>query len=218
MASTARRLSFNQARTAKENLMRLISVLPCSALSLSLSLLLAGCAADAPNAQKTPAVTLDHVMADADTAARAGQYDKALQILKGGTVTFPKEKAPWLQMAQMKFDRASYGDAIGNALEALQRDPDDTVANSIVIVSGLRLSTRALADLTRQNNLNGSLRSEAQTLARVLRNSLGEDVLVPAQAPRKTGVSGKPPSRGTAAVKTAPAAESNGADPFSTLK
>lgn len=191
--------------------MRLISILSCSAL------LLAGCATDAPVAQKAPAPTLEHVMADADAAARAGQYDKALQILKAGTVSFPKAKAPWVQMAQMKFDRASYGDAIGNALEALQRDPDDTVANSIIVVGGLRLSTRALADLTRQNNLNGSLRSEAQTLARVLRNSLGEEVLVPAQVPRKTGVSGKPP-RTPPAVKTTPAAESNGADPFSTLK
>lgn len=196
--------------------MRLMTLLPCCAL------LLAGCATDAPNAHKSPAVTLERVMSDADTASRAGQYDKALQILKGGTVSFPNEKAPWLQMAQMKFDRASYGDAIGNALEVLQRDPDDTVANSIVAVSGLRLSTRALADLTRQNNLNGSLRSEAQTLARVLRSSLGEDVLVPAQAPRKTSVGAKPRAGAStptpAAGKSAPAADANGADPFSNLK
>ena len=67
-----------------------------------------------------------------------------------------------------------------NALEALQRDPNDKLGNSIVAVSGLRLSTKALADLSQQNNLNGSLRSEAKDLAKLLRASLGEDVLVPA--------------------------------------
>jgi hypothetical protein len=40
-------------------------------------------------------------------------------------------------MAQIKFDRASYGEAIMNALEALQRDPTDKLGNSIVAVSGL---------------------------------------------------------------------------------
>jgi hypothetical protein len=45
---------------------------------------------------------------------------------------------------------------------SLQRDPNDKLGNSIVAVSGLRLSTKALADLSQQNNLNGSLRSEAQ--------------------------------------------------------
>jgi hypothetical protein len=62
---------------------------------------------------------------------------------------------------------------------SLQRDPNDKLGNSIVAVSGLRLSTKALADLSQQNNLNGSLRSEAQDLAKLLRTSLGEDVLVP---------------------------------------
>src|SRR5471030_1050866 len=80
----------------------------------------------------------------------------------------------------IKFDRASYGEAIMNALEALQRDPNDKLGNSIVAVSGLRLSTKALADLSQENNLNGSLRSEAKDLAKLLRASLGEDVLVPA--------------------------------------
>ena len=119
--------------------------------------------------------------------------ERAMTLLKVGGGSYPADKAPWLQMAQMKFDRGQYGDAIGHALEALERDPDDKVANSIVAVSGLRLSGKALADLSRQNNLNGSLRSEAQDLAKLLRASIGEDVLVPpAKRPPAAGKRGRP--------------------------
>jgi hypothetical protein len=45
-------------------------------------------------------------------------------------------------MAQMRFDSTNYGEAIVNALEALERDPDDTLANSIVAVSGLRVTSK----------------------------------------------------------------------------
>ena len=182
---------------------------------LASTLLLAGCTTPEPAApKKAAAPTLAQVMSDANAAARAGQYERAMDLLKGGGVSYPTDKAPWLQMAQMKFDRGQYGDAIGHALEALERDPDDKVANSIVAVSGLRLSGKALADLSRQNNLNGSLRSEAQELAKLLRVSIGEDVLVP------------PAKRSVAAGKrgaSAPAAAAKGtqgsaADPFSGLK
>ncbi|MET3129973.1 tetratricopeptide (TPR) repeat protein [Oxalobacteraceae bacterium GrIS 1.11] len=147
-------------------------------LMLASAVLLAACAGDGA-APAHPTATLSHVMAEADAAAKAGQYEKALATLKSASAAYPADKAPWLQMAQMKFERGSYGEAIDNALEALRRDPVDKLANSIVAVSGLRLSTKALADLTRQNNLNGSLRSEAQDLAKLLRASLGEEVLVP---------------------------------------
>ena len=45
------------------------------------------------------------------------------------------------------------------------------------------LPFKALADLTRKNNLSGTVRTEAQDLAKLLRNSLGEEVLVPASRP-----------------------------------
>ncbi|MBV8124978.1 MAG: hypothetical protein JO370_12995, partial [Paucibacter sp.] len=107
---------------------------------------------------------------------------KAMAVLKNAAVTYPADKTPWLHMAQLRFDHGNYGEAIINAQEALQRDPADKLGNSIVAVSGLRLSTKALADLSQQNNLSGSLRSEAQDLAKLLRSSLGEEVLVPTQA------------------------------------
>ncbi|NYE59095.1 tetratricopeptide (TPR) repeat protein [Duganella sp. 1224] len=151
--------------------------LPCIASLL----LLAACATDGGlvRADRTTSQSLDRALADADAALAAGHVDKAQGILKNAAASYPADKAPWLHMAQIKFDRANYGEAILNAQEALQRDPNDKLGNSIIAVSGLRLSTRALADLSQQNNLNGSLRSEAQDLAKLLRTSLGEDVLVP---------------------------------------
>lgn len=187
-------------------------------------LLLSACATPEKQAPKpAPAPTLAQMLSDAAAAARAGQYDKAYALLEKGGAAYPADKAPWLQLAQMTFDRGQYGDAIGHALEALERDPDDKVANSIVAVSGLRLSGKALADLSRQNNLNGSLRSEAQELAKLLRASIGEEVLVPparrpaaAAGKRTAGAAGSP----AAAPASAPAGKGTqgGADPFSGLK
>lgn len=177
--------------------------------------LLSGCATDGEvvRVEAPKAATLKTVLADANGALAAGQADKAQTLLRSAATSYPADKAPWLQLAQIKFDRASYGEAITNAQEALRRDPVDTLANSIVAVSGLRVSTKALADLSAQNNLNGSLRTEARELAKLLRTTLGEDVLVPTVAP-------PPPVR----AKTAPATRKGAAksqssnDPFGGLK
>jgi hypothetical protein len=82
-------------------------------------------------------------------------------------------------MAQICYEAGDYGQAIVNAQQALHRDPDDMVAHSVAAVSGLRVASTALADLTRKHNLAGTVRSEAQDLAKLLRASLGEGVLVP---------------------------------------
>ena len=195
--------------------------LPCMASVL----LLSACATDGDSVRtdKPQASTLERALAEADTALAAGHSDKAQGILKSAATSYPADKAPWLHLAQIKFDRASYGEAIMNALEALQRDPNDKLGNSIVAVSGLRLSTKALSDLSLQNNLNGSLRSEAQDLAKLLRTSLGEDVLVPtsntaARKPAPAAATGKK----TAAAPTAPqpktSNQSSSNDPFGGLK
>jgi tetratricopeptide (TPR) repeat protein len=187
--------------------------LPCVASLL----LLSGCATDggAVRVEKPQASTLERALADADTALASGQNDKAQGILKTAAASYPAEKSPWLHMAQIKFDRASYGEAIMNALEALQRDPSDKLGNSIVAVSGLRLSTKALADLSQQNNLNGSLRSEAQDLAKLLRASLGEDVLVPAANPAVRKPAPAPAKKSAATpIKN----QTNSSDPFGGLK
>lgn len=179
--------------------------------------MLAGCATDSPklHSDKGGLQTLESMLADADRAAASGQHDKVQVVLKAAAANYPAEKAPWLQMAQMRFDRGNYGDAIAQAQEALQRDPADKQAHSIIAVSGLRLSTRSLAELSQQSNL-GSVRGEAQELARMLRTTLGEEVLVPVagagKTPRKSASAIKPPlPRATPNPSTA-------ADPFGALK
>src|SRR5450830_781895 len=195
-----------------QSMIRMLPHLAC----LAGALMLTACTTPEKQAPKpAPVPTLAQMLSEADAAARAGQYDKALVLLKGSGTAYPTDKAPWLQMAQMKFDRAHYGDAIVDALEVLERDPEDKVANSIVAVSGLRLSSKALADLSRQNNLNGSLRSEAQELAKLLRASIGEDVLLPS-AKRPAAPAAKRPAAAAPAAKGAPT--QGAADPFSGLK
>jgi len=179
---------------------------------------LAGCASDGSlqAGEKAGGQSLERMLADADRAAAAGQHEKALAALKAAAANYPSEKSPWLQMAQMRFDRGNYSEAIVQAQEALQRDPADKQALSIIAVSGLRLSTRSLAELNQQSSLGGSVRSEAQELARTLRNTLGEDVLVPVaggvRQPKKTASPIKLP-----APRTAPN-PSTTADPFGALK
>jgi hypothetical protein len=179
--------------------------------------LLSACASTEPVVAHAarPASTLAAAMSEEAAAVLAGQNDKAYAILKKAGSTFPTDKTPWVRMAQMHFDSTNYGEAIVDALEALQRDPDDTLSNSIVAVSGLRVTSKALADLSRKNNLTGNVRTEAQDLARLLRTSLNEDVLVPnnrAAAPRAKETVKKAIGAASTARSTA------SSDPFGALK
>ncbi|MET0980935.1 MAG: tetratricopeptide repeat protein [Telluria sp.] len=158
--------------------------------------------------------TMEASIAAADAAVAAGQPDKAYALLKSASQSFPTDKTPWIRMAQMRFDANNYGEAIVHAHEALERDPDDTLANSIAAVSGLRVSSKALGDLARKNNLNGNVKSEAQDLAKLLRTSLGEEVLVPKppkSIPRR-------PTATAAAPSPAKAPRAAASDPFGALK
>jgi predicted Zn-dependent protease len=154
-------------------------------------------------------------MADVDAAVMAGQNDKAYALLKSAGATFPTDKTPWVRMAQMRFDSTDYGQAIVDALEALERDPDDTLANSIVAVSGLRVTSKALADLSQKNNLSGNVRTEAQELAKLLRSSLGEEVLV-ANGGRPAAARAQPCRRRRRSLPRRARPASN--DPFGALK
>jgi predicted Zn-dependent protease len=189
-------------------------LMPLAAVPLTCIALLSACASTAPteasHAATKSAATMATAMAEADAAVLAGQNDKAYTILKKAGGTFPTDKTPWVRMAQMHFDSTNYGEAIVDALEALERDPDDTLANSIVAVSGLRVTSKALADLSQKNNLTGNVRTEAQDLAKLLRTSLNEDVLVPNNRPVATHV------RETARKAATHATASS--DPFGTLK
>ena len=186
------------------------------AMPLACLALLAACASNPPASKEPkPAATVAAAMAEADAAMMTGQNDKAYSVLKAAATTFPTDKTPWLRMAQMRFDSTDYGAAIVDALEALERDPDDTLANSIIAVSGLRVTSKALADLSQKNNLTGNVRTEAQELAKLLRSSLGEEALVTGgragqrkeAAPKRVGSAAPPPARTAAS-----------SDPFGALK
>jgi len=193
---------------------RLIPVLFAAAAAAAL----AGC--ETPNADTSAkrAAVSPNIYAEADAALASGQSEKAVSLLKSASVAHPVDKKPWVRMAQIRFDATQYGEAISNAQEALARDPDDTLAYSILAVSGLRVASKALADLTRKNNLQGSVRSEAQDLAKLLRSSLGEEVLVSSRQPvRKDPPARKAtPSQPAVAGQSKPAAGSG--SPFDVLK
>lgn len=180
---------------------------------------LAGCETAGPKAHtaRSTAAAGEQVFTDADAAIAAKQEEKAYAMLKAAGAAHPVDKRPWVKMAQIRFNAEAYGEAITHAQEALERDPDDTVAHSIVAVSGLRVASKALADLTRKNNLSGDVKSEAQDLAKLLRTSLGEDKLIkPADTTRSTTTR----TKATSTASSTPAAKPAGGDkdPFAGLK
>lgn len=138
--------------------------------------ILAGCASTVPAGTSKP-VPMATSLADADAAARNGRADQAYTILKDAASANPTDKAPWLRMAQMRFEDKNYGEAIINGLAAIERDPDDMLAYSLVAVSGLRVSSKALGDLTQKNGFSGSVRSEAQDLANLLHTTLKQPIV-----------------------------------------
>ena len=187
---------------------RLMPAVACVAL-------LSACASTGEGPGSMPkGATVAASVAAADAAIAAGQADKAYALLKGASQAFPTDKTPWVRMAQMRFDADNYGEAIVHALEALERDPEDTLAHSIAAVSGLRVSSKALGDLARKNKLNGDVRSEAQDLAKLLRASLGEEVLVPKQKPTPRPRA----SAATTASQAPKSAATSASDPFGALK
>jgi hypothetical protein len=169
---------------------RLLSCIACAVI-------VTGCATEPP---KPPPPTVAYLMAGAEAAIKAGRNEDAAAWLKAGFVAYPADKAPRLRMAQLQFDCHNYGEAITHAQAVLERDPDDMVAHSIAAVSGLRVSSKALTDLANKNDLTGSVRAEAQDLAKLLRANIGGEIIPKPVAPL-------PMAPKPAATKPAPANE-----------
>ncbi len=172
-------------------------------------------------------------MTEAETSMTAGQKDAAITSFEKAARTNPSRKEPWTRMAQINFDASNYSKAMVAAEEALQRDPNDLPSKSILAVGGLRVSSKAISDLRQGQALNGDVRNQAESLAQMLREALGQTVLVspPPQAPptvyveetkpavRKPVV--KPPvvrKPTTAPTGSTPADTSGATDPFGKLK
>ena len=122
-----------------------------------------------------------------------------------------------MKKAQIHFEARQYGLAITEAQEVLQRDVRDLTAQSILAVSGLRVSAQALEQLRKVNEVTGSTRSEAESVARIIHEALGEPILLsptaasgPAQAAAVgsagNGRARSPVVRPRPAPATAPAA------------
>jgi predicted Zn-dependent protease len=144
--------------------------------------MLTACAATPPAPAPQP-VTMASALADADAASKAGRNDNAYVILKAAAAANPTDKSPWLRMAQLRFEEKNYGETIVSGLAVIERDPDDMLAYSLVAASGLRVSSKALADLTQKNGFTGTVRSEAQDLANLLHTTLKEKVVPVKVAP-----------------------------------
>lgn len=156
---------------------------------------------------------LSELMARGATAEVDGLRVAALRRYEEAGQLYPTSKLPWLRIAHIQFDSGNYGEAIVAAQQVVARDDTDKVARSILSVSGLRVASKAVADLRTSNGLVGSVRNEAQELANVLRDSLGESVLVPTTTPAATtsatGTAGAAPTapkqRTSTRLTTAPA-------------
>lgn len=165
--------------------------------------------------------SLPELMHQAETAAAAGDKEKARSALRAAARVDPASKAPWVKLSETYFASDDYGNAILAAQEVLQRDALDSLAASVLAVSGLRVSIQALGALREQNNITAGTRSEAETLAKSLRELLGEPVLVP-----RPVVEPPPPppprrrKRAAAPVERAPAPPPRAAtvNPFDKLK
>jgi tetratricopeptide (TPR) repeat protein len=148
---------------------------------------IAGCATQNANQAATPEA-FNKSLADADAVAKAGDQDRALGLYQQLTKADPTREEPWSRIAQIQFSQSHYGQAIVAAQEALQRDNTDRNAKSVLAVSGLRVATESLGQLRQDAALQGDAKSDAQILAKQLRDTLGEATLFPDEAEDKKPV------------------------------
>ena len=160
-------------------------------------------------AQPAPAiVSMDEWMARGDAAVQEGDHTKARDAWRAAAKDYPTAKQPWLKLSEDYFNAADYGNAVLAAQEALQRDPHDRLANSVLAVSGLRLTAGSLAALRDDGAYAVGSRDEAVAVTHSLREALGEPVLVP---PPDNG-----PTRRHTAKATRAAARASDAAPVAT--
>lgn len=183
--------------------------------ALCVLLALGGCAsapalAPAPSASTQVPVqpSLQELMQQAQSALQANQRDAARKAWRAAAKAYPTQKAPWQKLAEDYFDAADYGNAILAAQEVLQRDAQDTLAHSVLAVSGLRLSTVSLLALRERSAYPVGSRDEALGLTRAMREALGETTLVPpvrAEAPVAATRAPAPAAPSTRQAANAPA-------------
>lgn len=198
---------------------------PLKHLSLTIilgwALAISGCATkNAPMSQEEFSTALAQSSANADVLLEKGQREDAVKVLEDLAKKNPGRKDPWVRMAKIHFDGENYAQAIVAAEEALQRDNTDRTAKSIRAVGGLRVAAQSLTDLRGDVELKGDARSDAVGLAKVMRETLGEEVLVPPEEPKKKKVSPvrSRPAQPKPQAAAPAAATASGGNPFGALR
>lgn len=201
-----------------------------TAILLGTALALSGCASKLTTmTQEEFSTAMAQSSATADSLLEKGNREEAIKILGDLAKKNPGRKDPWVRMAKIHFDGENYAQAIVAAEEALQRDSADRTAKSIRAVGGLRVAAQSLTDLRGDVELKGDARSDAVGLAKVMRETLGEDVLVPLDEkkkkpapsvirPKPVVVSGQPAPAQPAATKPQASAGAQSGNPFGALK
>lgn len=201
----------------KVSLVRMLAVLAAGAL-------LSACQ-HAPSAPPPP--DYGHLMQQAESRVLAGQIEGGLAAFNEAARADPTQRDPWLRIAQLQFDARNYASAIVASEEVLQRDQGNQLADSIRIVSSLRIAVQSLVRMSTDAGLAGAARPEAEKLAESMRAALGEEILVPRPAVAARRPPPRPAARPAAAAAPAPqAAEPSQpapqgaapADPFSVLQ
>ena len=146
------------------------------AILLCVAVITAGCATigESPSANGG-----DQLLREAQTALKSGAKIRAQKLFEEASKSNPADKSPWINLAQLHFDDGNYAQAITAGQEVLARDAKDQVARSIVLVSSLRVAAKSLAEMRELNQWTGDARAEAKKVASILRENLGEEVLVP---------------------------------------
>jgi hypothetical protein len=121
----------------------------------------------------------DRLLREAQEALKSGAKVRAQELFEAASKTNPADKTPWINLAQLHFDEGNYAQAVTAGQEVLARDAKDQVAQSIVLVSSLRLASKSLAEMRELNQWTGDARMEAKKIASILRENLKEEVLVP---------------------------------------
>jgi len=191
-------------------------------------LVVSGCAGNQPAMSKEEfSVAMSKSSMSVDTLLEKGDHEEATKILNDLAKRNPGRKEPWARLAKIHFDAKNYAQAIVAAEEVLQRDGADRSAKSIRAVAGLRVAAQSLKELRDDVELKGDARSDAVGLAQVMRDTLGEEVLVPPAASdaEKSESKKKAPVRRKRQVAPAAAGDApgavpvaSGANPFSVLK
>ncbi len=197
----------------------------CAIVLVSAALLLSACGSMG-GSRKSSSGGYNQLMVDADTHVKSGRFEAALDTLAQAAKADPSRKEPWVRSAQIYFDTSNFSRAIVSAEEALQRDPRDVTADSVLTVSGFRVASQSLQRLQNNGGLRSdAARKDAQQLAATVRSLLSDAGVRPASPPRPAAAKPPVPAKRPAADaprRPAPKPESDkpensSADPFKNL-